>query len=425
MKTQLTQAHIASAMVLLEEAERPVRILSHLGWPASIREQFLADGCKKMPQVSYPEFDAGQVCAITNKLVQQFSPFEKDPVADWILRLAKDVESGALMLAATGTPEFLQHSRTLYGLPKDALPDENTTCLGLANQFINASATFANFDLGAPAPACNLAETVAEEMRRAVNKMFGDIAPTVEVVEELSANALAGPNRIRIRKAAHFTDLDVKSLIEHEAYIHVGTSLNGLAQPHLPVLAYSHPASTCTQEGLAVFAEFISGNWELDRLRRLADRVFAVQMAVDGADFLDVFGFFKQRGISNEQAFENSRRVFRGGVLTGGAPFTKDIVYLDGLLRVHSFLRSIVISGRADLLQLLFCGKLDIEDIPALAVLTEMGLCKAPQFLPPWAKDMRYLVSHLVYTTFLNNAYQSKLNEHYNQIINTSPIVAD
>ena len=64
-------------------------------------------------------------------------------------------------------------------------------------------------------------------------------------------------------------------------------------------------------------------------------------MAIDGADFIEVFKFFVKKNNSKNQAFESARRVFRGGLLTGGAPFTKDIVYLDGLIRVYNFLLSI------------------------------------------------------------------------------------
>lgn len=52
----------------------------------------------------------------------------------------------------------------------------------------------------------------------------------------------------------------------------MATSLNGQAQDDLPVLALGHPGTTRTQEGLAVFSEFVSGTLELDRFRRLADR---------------------------------------------------------------------------------------------------------------------------------------------------------
>lgn len=277
------------------------------------------------------------------------------------------------MLSACGTADYFKRSSDLYGTPLGVLRDEATTLHALATSFDERSKSLANIDLGAPPPACHLAGAVAEKMERAVKAMFNDDAPEVLVVDELSANALAGPKRIRIRRTACFTDKDVNQLIQHEAYVHVATSLNGLAQPDVKILTASHPGTTRTQEGLAVFSEFITGSIDLDRMQRLADRVLAIQMSVEGADFLEVYQYFLERTGNEEQSFENARRVFRGGVLTGGAPFTKDIVYLDGLLRVHNLLRSIVSAGRADCLRLLFCGKLDIEDIPVLHELSERG----------------------------------------------------
>jgi uncharacterized protein (TIGR02421 family) len=253
--------------------------------------------------------------------------------------------------------------------------------------------------------------------------MFGDQAPAVQVVDDLSANALAGPKRIRIRRGACFTDKDILQLIHHEAYVHVATSLNGIVQTDLRILGASHPGSTKTQEGLAVFAEFITGSMDIDRFRRLADRVIATQMAIDGADFVEVYRYFLDRVDSPEQAFESARRVFRGGTVNGGAPFTKDIVYLDGLLRVHNFLRAVVTSGRSDCLQLLFCGKLDIEDMPVLCELSAMGLCRPPRYLPPWAADRRFLLSYLAYSSYLNSIDLGAIRKHYVNLLETSPAV--
>ena len=258
-------------------------------------------------------------------------------------------------------------------------------------------------------------------MRKAAKAMFNDEAPVVSVVDDLSANALAGPRRIRIRRTACFTDNDISQLINHEAYIHVATSLNGLAQPDLKILGAGHPGTTRTQEGLAVFAEFITGSIDFDRMRRLADRVLANQMAIDGADFLDIYRYFLERTGNAEQAYENSRRVFRGGVLSGGAPFTKDIVYLDGMLRVHSFLQAIVSTGRVDCIRLLFCGKLDIEDIPTIYELSKRGLCRPPKYLPPWASDMRFLLCNLTYSTFLSGMDLEPMKAHYDGMLDAIP----
>ena len=80
-----------------------------------------------------------------------------------------------------------------------------------------------------------------------------------------------------------------------------------------------------------MFSEYISGVVDANRLRRLSARNIAINLAIEGADFLDVYRFFIERTGSEDQAFENARRVFRGGVLTGGVPFTKDIVYSTAL----------------------------------------------------------------------------------------------
>ena len=110
-------------------------------------------------------------------------------------------------------------------------------------------------------------------------------------------------------------------------------------------------------------------------------------------------------------------------MLTGGAPFTKDGVYLDGLLRVHNFLRAAVTAGRSDCIRLLFCGKLDLEDIPALCHLVELGLCRMPRWLPPWAEDLRFLVAYLAYSSFLNRIDLHRVRSHVAELLAEAPVV--
>ncbi len=422
MTDEAFKSRITEAAAKLYRASQTVRILTTIGWPQRHREEFIANGADSLPEIEYPPFDTAETFAHLDearKLIQDDSAVDA-----WLDSIAGTLERSARMLSACGTPEFFEHSAALYGTPTGVLRDEKSTSLDLAVRFNEAFERISHVDVGAPAPACYLADHVAERMQAAVMKMFGDRAPEVQVVDDLSANALAGPKRIRIRRGAHFTDKDIYQLIHHEAYVHVATSMNGIAQPDLKILAASHPGTTKTQEGLAVFAEFITGSIDIDRFRRLADRVVAIQMAIDGADFIDVYRYFLDRcDGAAEQAYENARRVFRGGVVRGGAPFTKDIVYLDGLLRVHNFLRVIVTSGRADCLKLLFCGKLDIENVPVLCELAHMGLCRAPTYLPPWADDRRFLLSYLTYSSYLNSVDLSAVRSHYVSLLETSPPV--
>ncbi len=412
------QGRTRRAAGLLKQAEQSVRVLRSVAWSPEVRERFFAAGARELPVVSYAGFDPEPSLEL---IAAARETLPGVPLLDaWFGRVAEALETAARMLAAVGTSEFGRQSRLLYGEPDRSELGDEATPLALANQLNEVLSGIEGIDLGAPDPACHLAHGVAERMWAAVQSRFGDRAPEVAVVDTLSANALAGPRAIRIRRTACFTDRDVLQLIHHEAFIHVATALNGEDQVELPILA-GHPGTTGTQEGLAVFAELVSGTLDPSRLSRLADRVLAIQQALDGADFLEVYRFFTERGYEPEQAFESARRVFRGGVLSGGAPFTKDVVYLHGLLRVHNFLRSAVAARRHDCVRLLFCGKLDLRDLPALALLARQGMLAPPTFLPPWAEDLRFLVSYLAYSIFLNQVNLPRVRRRYEQLLAATP----
>jgi uncharacterized protein (TIGR02421 family) len=416
--TERERERLTQAAALLRKAERGVRVLRTVSWPPHVAALFFERGARRLPEVEYTAPDPAPAMAdleAARALIEGSSP-----VHAWLERVAGAIASGAAMLAAVGTRDFHRLSCELYGTPTRRFTDGILCPLDLARHLDETLDHFSDSHL-LPSPPRQDVESVASALRRAVTRHFEDRAPEVEVVDNLSANSLAGARYIRLRRGATFSDRDVHQLIHHEAFVHIGTTLNGVEQRSFPVLAAGHPGTTRTQEGLAVFGEFISGSMDLDRLRRLADRVIAIKMAMDGADFLDVYRFFLGRTHNLQQAFENARRVFRGGLLTGGAPFTKDGVYIEGLLRVHNFLRAVVQLGRIDCLHLLFCGKIDIEDVPALAVLAAQGLCEYPRFLPPWAADLRFLASYLAYSAFLNQVDLSAVRSHYAELLGCSP----
>ncbi len=405
---------------ILHSAAKQTRVLSHLGWHSIVREQFFKSNARELPVVAYPAFNAEPM---VEKITEARRLMQSSEVDLWLERQAAAVFDSAQMLVNCGKPAFFDYSRQLYGAPDDPLIDGKSTSLTLAVEFEKSLSSLNGFDHNFLPEQDVSSERMAASITTAVAELFGADAPTVTVVDELSANALAGSERIRIRRNAQFNDKDISQLIHHEAGIHVATSLNGKSQSHLPIMAASHAGTTRTQEGLAVFAEFITGSMDLERLRRLSDRTIAIKMAADGADFIQVYGYFLDRTDDELQAFENTRRVFRGGVLSGGAPFTKDIVYLDGLIRVHNFLRTLVANGRADCLLLLFCGKLDLEDIPVLCELSQMGLCQQPKYLPNWASDMRFLLSYLAYSAFLNTIDLQAVSSHYEKLLRNAPLV--
>jgi uncharacterized protein (TIGR02421 family) len=412
---------IRSLATELRQAEKSVRVLRTLAWPEDVATRFFAARCKQLPEVSYPRFDASRVVdrvrAVRAKLTG------RNEIDGWLRRQASTIEMGARLLEAAGTRRFFALSEELYGTPTTPLLDGRTTSLMLAERLDRVLCALDHGELGPPQRTLS-AGALAQQMRREVRKYLGDAAPSVMLVEHCSAKAVAGARRIKIRRSARFTEDDVRQLVMHEAMVHIATSLNGNAQRDLPILAAGHPGTTRIQEGLAVFSEIVSGAMAPDRFRRLSDRVLAIQKAIEGADFLELYRFFLERNDDPHQAFENARRVVRGGLVTGGAPFTKDGVYLDGLVRVHDFLRVAVRIDRADIMPLLFCGKLDLADLPALATLAGVGLCRYPRFMPPWAANRRFLISYLAYSGFLNRVRLRSVEHHFRQLLSEAPRVA-
>jgi hypothetical protein len=149
--------------------------------------------------------------------------------------------------------------------------------------------------------------------------------------------------------------------------------------------------------------EIVSGRSHIRRALKLNDRILAVDKAEDGASFLDVHEFYRTEGYSEEECFSNARRVFRGGVMEGGAPFTKDVCYGKGLALTWLFLQDAVQTGRLDRLALLFVGKLSLDDIPMIERRTADGTIRRPVFLPPFIRDLHGLAAQIAFGSLLSN----------------------
>ena len=228
-----------------------------------------------------------------------------------------------------------------------------------------------------PVPFDIPAEAFADMLRERIGPIFRHDEVEVVLDPALPSKATAGSKRITLRATALFSERDLEQLTEHEAFIHTLTSLNGRHQPHLHVLGLGAPRTTRTQEGLATFAEIITGAIDISRLRRIALRVVMVKQALDGADFIEVFRGFLDAGQSEIESYRSAARVFRGGDVRGGVCFTKDGAYLEGVMLIHVFIRKVLQEGRGDLLPMLFAGRLTTADVITLAPFRDSGLIAA------------------------------------------------
>ena len=174
---------------------------------------------------------------------------------------------------------------------------------------------------------------------------------------------------VLVKPGATFKQKELQALIEHEIGVHMVTTMNS-NQQNLKVFNLGLPINTLTQEGLAILAEYLSGNLTLGRLRKLALRVIAVDMMCNGADFVECFNHLKNRyDVEPNLAFNITTRIYRGG------GFTKDYLYLTGFVKVLKFWEN-----QNDLKPLLV-GKTSIEFYNVIDEMIGREMVAAPKYV--------------------------------------------
>jgi uncharacterized protein (TIGR02421 family) len=389
----------------LVQAAKPIRLLSAVSWPARVQTEFLErwrHGRVSLPHVEYARADYSGTRDEIEAVQQAAHVYGDHPVADYIWRTAESLDVTTRLLDALGTAEVTEHSIRLFGKPGDLLPGSEVHNIDAARHFITLAEELSQELASQEADYCLSAEVLQQELQEQITRFFVHHKVRVEIDPNLMAKAAAGPTRIRLRSATAFSEYDRHQLLEHEAFVHSLTALNGREQVNLPTLGINAPRITATQEGLATFAELITGAIDIGRMKRISMRIIAIDMALKGADFIDVFKYFLGSGQTEADSFTSTQRVFRGVPLVGGAAFTKDTVYLHGLLSVHTFFRWALKNSRLKLIRYLFAGKLALHDVIALEPYFDSGWLKPPLYIPHWISRANGLAGMLAFSLFAN-----------------------
>ena len=395
--------HCAALDRRLVAAIRSIRILPTVAWPPTIERSFLALGegaAPRLPHVHYTPPDLSRERAELEAIHNEADAAH--PLGEYLRSTAASWLTAAAMLEAIGTPVVSALSATLYGSPGDAIPGSTLSNIDAARHFVAVADELGASHADDGSAATLSAETLRADLMPALDALFGAGRIAVEIDPDLTAKAAAGATRIRLRASSCFSEYDCHQLLAHEAFVHTLTALNGREQPHLRSFGRTSPRATTTQEGLAVFAELISGSIDIGRLKRISLRILAIDRALSGADFVEVFRFFRDAGQTASDSFNSAQRVFRGVPTAGGAAFAKDNVYLHGLLTVHTFFRWALKNQRFDLTRALFAGKMALGDVMALAPWFANGFIAPAQFLPPWLRRTRGLAGSLAFSLFAN-----------------------
>lgn len=394
-----------STLKLLERARAAFRgapnLLETIGWPRSVERAYFDSGAEELPTPVYRiDRDASlQRLAGLERLDQEL--VGDDALVRLLRARTHSHRLGEQLVLATGTRAFYELSREIYGGARTSWLDGDTTNLAFAEHVAGRLTADADDPDDQPDDVLD-AEGLAASVRERLDRRKR--APVLSVVldEDLGAKAIAGKKRLRIRADATFTREEARSLYLHEVETHVFTAQNGDLQPHLDFLDSGGPLSTRTQEGLAVFSELYAQALTIGRLRRLAERVKLVAMAEDGANFIELHRYLQDSGVEPRVAYLDVARIYRGGSCEGGAPFTKDAVYLGGLMEVYNFLRLSVGPGGRRIAAVLVSGRLALDEVEPLVSLADDGLLAPPTFAPSWLRRWDDLLTHFAFSSFLN-----------------------
>ncbi|HET6439790.1 MAG TPA: flavohemoglobin expression-modulating QEGLA motif protein [Anaeromyxobacter sp.] len=385
-------------------AQKPIRVFRAINWGPEVHEQFFRRRARELPRPRYPPlgFEPADKVKELRSIRRQIRG--KNPVEVLLRRRCDEFMLVVEMLAARGTRRFYELSRRVYGDPRDRFPDHNVDNLGIAR-------LWASRPRARDEELVYSAEEAAGKVAEICNPLLGGKV-RVLVRARLTANAAAGATHITLRRGARFSERRVRALAHHEGLWHVLTSLNGYRQPALPVLGVGLPRHTESQEGTGIVSEFLCGDITDERYIELGERTITVDMAARGADFLEVYRYLLAR-FPPDRAALMSERVFRGGVLEGGAPFTKDASYQRGYCRAFNFLRSALEQRDVELVRAYLSGKMSVDDAELVRDLIEEGLCVGPVYLPEWFIDIDRLNAMSTHSVTMNRFSLPSVARYY------------
>jgi len=179
----------------------------------------------------------------------------------------------------------------------------------------------------------------------------------VEVVHDLASTVGVGEGVVRVRAGVTLRTSDVARLLAHEIDGHLVPRLRARAEP-LGLFRVGTAGGGDDEEGRAVALEAATPGFDARRRRALALRHLGALALRDGATFVELARWLRERGATAREAVELGLRLDRGTALG------REIVYLPALVRYQAARRS-----GLDPEPWLRRGRIAIHAVPLLAAL--------------------------------------------------------
>jgi uncharacterized protein (TIGR02421 family) len=303
---------------------------------------------------------------LKRKLLRIRTEQVEDPTLAHVVREAQDeLERQILMLSDIGTSRFLFGSLQVFGGVTPPL-------LAMAQKILARSTKKDRPEemVGAIAILQSARREIRFYRRQASGVDF-----QAEIRDDIYSGLLVTGGRLLIGRQTLLPAKRVHALLQHEIGTHLLTYYNGQSQS-LQLLKVGLAGYDALQEGFAVLSEYLVGGLSLARMRTLAARVVAVAQMIDGATFTENYRLLvEEHGIDRRAAFTIVLRVYRGG------GFTKDAVYLRGLVEILDYL------GQGGDLDTLLVGKMAADHIPIVRELLLRGVLVEPPLRPRYLDE--------------------------------------
>lgn len=260
----------------------------------------------------------------------------------------QDYQTLLSMMENFGTAEFYDHCKKLYGTSHKLIQN---------NSFLYFLEEIPKYCMNDTSGTKLKGEEAMDYLRKKLLETFDAKDFEVKASSSLLSDSSAGRRTLKLNPHKEYTTGHLDIFLVHEGWVHLGTSLNGAYQEDNLWLSTWAPRTTFLQEGLAIITELITGCMTLERWNKVVLRHLAVSMAERGSSITDVYSYLRHHGMEDLDAFKLSLRVFRGVPMEGGMAFTKELLYLHGMVELLYHLHFF----KTDL-KSLWVGKISFEE---------------------------------------------------------------
>lgn len=331
-------------------------------------DEFKAGGRQTQPRFLYRPLNL-QVEAIKRKLFSISFDHLEDPVLYQLYReKQQELDLQLSLLSSRQNSTFVEFGRALYGpVERPLLTEAQAILAALASNEPHGADGAGAKDTIAD---CFQVQRRAQVMIAAYRRRWNDFEVSVELRDDLPSGLMVSGHRLLIARSTVMNARRVEPLLSHEIGVHLLTYFNGSAQG-LRLFRSGLSGYEGMQEGLAVFAEYLSGGMTPERLKLLAGRVVGCASMLDGATFPETYSMLvEEHNFSEAVAFNLVLRLYRGGGLA------KDAIYLRGLIALLGHLEN----GGA--LEPFWMGKIAASHFTVMQELADRGLLRRPAVQP-------------------------------------------